>query len=133
MGWLKNLTGKKDDAEGAEGAAAGAEGAAADKPTREFERVKATGEMVRILGDGTRGTKYEVLDMSMGGFAAHGYDGNLKGNQYLEFEFYGTRDGKDVECDGFANVVRVKDGMLAVKYTPQPRLKRFMREYLDAK
>jgi hypothetical protein len=128
MGWLKNLTGKKDGE-----AAEGGDAAAKPKPEREFERVKASGETVRILGDGTRGTKYDVLDMSLGGFAATGYDGNLKGNQYLEFQFFGVQDGKDVECEGFANVVRVKDGMLAVKFTPQPRLKRFMREYLDSK
>jgi len=129
MGWLKNLTGKKDAAEGGDSAEAKAE----EGPKREFDRIEGTGETVRILGDGTRGTLYPLLDMSLGGFATSGYEGKLKGNQYLEFHFYGTKDGKDVECDGFANVVRVKDGMLAVKFTPQPRLKRFMREYIEAK
>jgi|GEM_PF-536497 len=132
MGWLKNLTGKKDTPPKTNGDGAPTDAKAEEGPKREFDRITGTGETVRILGDGTRGTIYELLDMSLGGFAATGYEGKLKGNQYLEFQFFGTKEGKDVEYDGFANVVRVKDGMLAVKFTPQPRLKRFMREYIEA-
>ena len=45
----------------------------------------------------------------------------------------GTMDGQPAEAEGFANVVRVKDEMLAAKFPPQPRLKAFLRDYIAAK
>ncbi len=110
------------------------EGGGDNKPPREHERYDAQGETMTLLQDsGADGKTYELLDVSMGGFAVRGYDGRLKGGQYFEFRFNGDMKGEDAKVDGFANIVRVKDGMLAAKFTPQPRLKTFFREYFANK
>ncbi|OHC76531.1 MAG: hypothetical protein A3G18_13240 [Rhodospirillales bacterium RIFCSPLOWO2_12_FULL_58_28] len=98
------------------------------KPVREHDRIEGKGEKVAILPSSKT---FNVLDFSMGGFCIKGYDGKLHGNQYLEFKFFGAKDGKDVKTEGFATVVRAKDDFLAVKFTPQPRLKQFFLDYLD--
>jgi len=123
MSWLKKITGG-DDSGGDKG----------DGPKRQHERVECDGETLSVLDDaGRSGPEYEVLDVSMGGFAVTGYDGNLRGNQYFEFKLMGDIKGEAVEATGFANVVRVKDGKLAAKFTPQPRLKNFLRDYFASK
>lgn len=105
-----------------------------DKPTREHERYEGQGETITVLQDsGADLGTYTLLDVSMGGFAVKGYEGRLKGGQYFEFRFNGDVKGETREVDGFANIVRVKDGMLAAKFTPQPRLKTFFREYFADK
>ena len=105
-----------------------------DKPVREHERYESQGETITMLQDsGTDGETYDLLDVSMGGFAIKGYDGRLKGGQYFEFRFNGEVNGEQMTVEGFANIVRVKEGMLATKFTPQPRLKTFFREYFASK
>lgn len=98
------------------------------KPTREHDRIEGKGEHVLILPSSKT---FNVLDFSLGGFCIKGYEGKLHGNQYLEFKFFGVKEGKDVKTEGFATVVRAKDGLLAVKFPPQPRLKQFFLDYLD--
>lgn len=98
------------------------------KPERQSERIEGKGERVAIL---PQNKTYEILDFSLGGFCLTGYDGTLKGNQYFEFKFLGNKNGDVVEAEGFANVVRAKDDLLACKFPPQPRLKRFMADYLN--
>ncbi len=117
MSWFKKITGGGDD-----------------KPQREFDRYTGTGETIEILIDNSgSGKAYDLLDVSLGGFAIKGYDGPLHGNQYFEFKFCGTTDGKPAEISGFANIVRVKEGMLAAKFTPQPRVKTFLRAYIASR
>jgi hypothetical protein len=131
MAWFSKLTGGKEKEEKPQEKA---EVAKPDAPQREFERFAGAGERVTMLQDGRAfGGSYEVRDLSLGGFAIGGYDGNLRGNQYFEFRFSCVKDGKPAEIDGFANVVRVKDGMLAAKYPPQPRLRAFVRDYLETR
>ena len=102
-------------------------------PQREHDRYAGKGEKVEILiNNAESGKPYELLDVSMGGFALTGYDGNLHGNQYFEFKFCGETKGTPAEITGFANIVRVKEGMLAAKFTPQPLLKTFFRDYIQA-
>lgn len=105
-----------------------------DKPQREHERYEGQGETITVLQDsGADMGTYNLLDVSMGGFALNGYEGRLKGGQYFEFRFNGDINGEEAKVDGFANIVRVKDGMLAAKFTPQPRLKTFFRDYFARK
>lgn len=105
-----------------------------DKPVRADERYESQGETITLLQDtGDEGESYQMLDVSMGGFAVKGYEGRLKGGQYFEFRFNGNLEGEDAKVDGFANIVRVKDGMLAAKFTPQPRIKTFFRDYFSKK
>lgn len=129
MSWLSKLTGGKP----------GEEKPAEEKPAeapaagtgREHERYQGKGERLRILEEpGPDPVGYELGDISMGGFRIVGYVGKLHGNQYVEFVLTAERDGKTVTCEGFANVVRVKDDFLAAKFTPQPRVKRFLEEVL---
>jgi len=104
-----------------------------DKPQREFDRVTGSGETVEILIDNSgSGKPYELLDVSLGGFAITGYEGKLHGNQYFEFKFCGKKKDEPAEITGFANIVRVKNGMLAAKFTPQPRVKSFLRKYINS-
>jgi len=117
MSWLKKITG-------------------GDKPQskspREFDRFPAQGETVAVgIDDAGRGPEFVLLDVSMGGFAVKGYEGRLHGNMYFEFKFIGDIAGEKAEVSGFANVVRVKDGMLAAKFTPQPKLRDFFRDYFE--
>jgi len=105
-----------------------------DKPPREFDRFTGSGETIEILIDNSgSGKPYDLLDVSLGGFAIKGYDGTLHGNQYFEFKFCGQKAGEPAEISGFANIVRVKEGMLAAKFTPQPRVKSFLRDYIQAR
>ncbi|NQV98658.1 MAG: hypothetical protein HQ483_03080 [Rhodospirillales bacterium] len=107
-------------------------GSKTDKPPREFDRYTGSGETVEILIDNSgSGKSYELLDVSFGGFAIKGYEGTLHGNQYFEFKFCGKNAKGPAEITGFANIVRVKDGMLAAKFTPQPRVKSFLRDYIN--
>lgn len=120
MGWFSKLT--------------GGDGGSGDKekPQREFDRYTGAGETIEILIDNSgSGKPYDLLDVSLGGFAISGYEGTLHGNQYFEFKFCGSRDDKPAEIAGFANIVRVKNGMLAAKFTPQPRVKTFLRDYIN--
>ncbi len=101
---------------------------------REFDRVRCDGETLTMIDEsGSDGLSYQLLDVSLGGFAVSGYEGSLHGNQYFEFRFNGELDGTVQQIEGFANVVRVKEGMLAAKFTPQPRIKAFFRDYIDRK
>ena len=101
---------------------------------REFDRVKCETEtMTMITESGSDGPSFKLLDVSLGGFALTGYEGPLHGNQYFEFRFNGDMHEDDVHIEGFANVVRVKDDFLAAKFTPQPRIKAFFRDYIDSK
>lgn len=103
-----------------------------DDNKREHVRHESKGEKVAMVNNGKASSRlYDLLDISIGGFCLTGYDGNLKGNQYFEFQLSAPIDGKDTKADGFATVVRVKDGKLAAKFTPQPRLKKFLRDYLE--
>ena len=105
-----------------------------DGPQREFERVRCEAETLTMITEsGSDGLTFQLLDVSLGGFAVTGYDGPLHGNQYFEFRFNGDLPGEDAQIEGFANVVRVKDGMLAAKFTPQPRIKAFFRDYIAKK
>lgn len=105
-----------------------------DKPPREFDRYTGSGETIEVLIDNSgSGKSYDLLDVSLGGFAIKGYDGPLHGNQYFEFKFCGQKNDAPAEITGFANIVRVKDGMLAAKFTPQPRVKSFLRDYIAAR
>lgn len=105
-----------------------------DAPQREHDRVKCDGETLTLIDEsGADADTYPLLDVSLGGFAVSGYEGRLHGNQYFEFRFNGELDGDTPQVEGFANVVRVKDGMLAAKFTPQPRIKAFFRDYIDRK
>jgi len=97
-------------------------------PDRDDERIEADGESVSILPSKE---KYEVVDYSLGGFCVKGYEGKLRGKQYLEFRFFGNKGGEEVKADGVATVIRVKDGELAVKFPPQPRLKIFLKDYAN--
>ncbi len=118
MGWFSKITGG---------------GEKKDKPEREFDRYTGTGETVEILVDNSgSGKPYELLDVSLGGFAIKGYEGTLHGNQYFEFKFCGRKLDAPAEISGFANIVRVKEGMLAAKFTPQPRIKAFLRDYINS-
>lgn len=120
MAWFK----KKNDGEEKPGGAA----------KREFDRYVCDGETICFLEDsGDGGPPYLALDISFGGFAIKGYDGNLHGNQYFEFRFTAEKDGEPHLIEGFGSVVRVKDGMLAAKFTPQPRLKNQIRDFIDSK
>ena len=116
MSWLKKFT--------------GADGQ--DRPQREFERVTCTTETIEILIDHSAksGTPFKLLDFSLGGFAITGYEGPLRGNKYFEFKFCGELDDEAVEIKGFANVVRVNGDFLAAKFTPQPALKKFLKNYI---
>jgi hypothetical protein len=117
MAWFKKSGDKKDSA-----------------PQREFDRVKCDGETLTLITEsGSDGLSYELLDVSLGGFAITGYEGPLHGNQYFEFRFNGEEKSGSATIEGFANVVRVKDGMLAAKFTPQPKIKAFFRDYIDQK
>jgi len=117
MSWLKKITGGDTKNE---------------KPKREFDRYAGQGEVVIVgVDDAGRGDEFPLLDVSHGGFAVKEYQGRLHGNMYFEFKFKGNIDGKSVDITGFANVVRVKDGMLAAKFPPQPKLKAFLRDYLE--
>ncbi len=119
MGWLSKLTGGGNDQE---------------KPQRQFDRYTGSGETIEILIDTSgSGKPYELLDVSLGGFAIKGYEGTLHGNQYFEFKFCGTTADGPAEITGFANIVRVKNGMLAAKFTPQPRVKSFLRDYISSR
>jgi len=119
MSWLKKITGG---------------GKTQDKPPREFDRISGQGETVAVgIDDAGRGPEFTLLDVSLGGFAVKGYDGRLHGNMYFEFRFIGEINGESAEISGFANVVRVKDGMLAAKFTPQPKLKTFFLNYFEKK
>ena len=116
MAWFK----KKEGGDGA--------------PQREFDRVKCDGETLTLITEsGSDGLSYTLLDVSLGGFAITGYEGPLHGNQYFEFRFNGETGKGVATIEGFANVVRVKDGMLAAKFTPQPKIKAFFRDYIDQK
>lgn len=86
-----------------------------------------------LIDNSGSGKSYELLDVSLGGFAITGYDGPLHGNQYFEFKFCGHLKDKPAEITGFANIVRVKEGMLAAKFTPQPRVKAFLRDYINGR
>ena len=126
MSWFSKLTGGKDEADKS----------AAPAPTnpREHERFAGSGERLLLCVDSTpTGEEFPIKDVSSGGFAVSGYNGPLKGNQYFEFRFMCQIEGAAREFDGITNVVRVKDGMLAAKFTPQPRIRTFMREYLASK
>ncbi len=117
MSWLKKITGGDNKQ---------------DKPQREFDRHPAQGETVAVgIDDAGRGPEFPLLDVSMGGFAVKDYEGRLHGNMYFEFRFIGSINGEVADVSGFANVIRVKNGMLAAKFTPQPRLKIFLRDYLE--
>ena len=98
------------------------------KPVRLHDRIKAEGEFVRIFPSNK---DYTLLDYSLGGFCVGNYDGRLKGNQYLEFKFHGQKDGEELKIEGVAAVVRAKGEMLAVKFPPQPKLKKFLRNYVE--
>lgn len=128
MAWFKK--GGDDKPEGAATA-----DAPAPAPTpggdREHARFVGKGERLMILqDDSSPGTEHDVADLSEGGFRISGYEGSHKGNQYFEFKLSVIIDGTTRETTGFANVVRVKDGFLAAKFTPQARLKQFLRDYL---
>lgn len=102
-----------------------------EKPQRQHDRVACDGETITIIWeDGGDGPSFPALDISLGGFAVSGYDGKLHGNQYFEFRFNGTIDEETASVEGFANVVRVKDGMLAAKFPSQPKLKAFIVNYI---
>ena len=116
MSFFSKLTGSKDKAKKQQ------------TQKRLHERVQSKGEFVRILPSRK---DYQLLDYSLGGFCIGNYDGRLKGNQYLEFKFCGLKDGEDVNVEGVAAVVRAKDELLAVKFPPQPKLKKFLRNYID--
>jgi hypothetical protein len=119
MAWFK----KKNDGAKADGAV-----------NREHDRVRCDSEtMTMITESGSDGLDYVLLDVSLGGFAMTGYEGPLHGNQYFEFRFNGELDNSETKVEGFATVVRVKDGMLAAKFTPQPRIKAYFRDYIDRK
>lgn len=134
MSWFSKITGGKEKEEEKPATAAAEAPKPAAAPDREFQRFAGAGERVTLLQNGAvYGAVYEVKDLSLGGFSVGGYEGTLRGNQYFEFRFSCTKDGKTAEIDGFANVVRVKDGMLAAKYPPQPRLKAFIRDYLETR
>lgn len=99
---------------------------------RVHERFPANGERVTMLRDG-RATQhaFDLQDMSEGGFCLKGYDGEMKAGQYFEFRLTGAPDRGAPEADGFATVVRgFGEDKLACKFPPQPRLKKFMRDYL---
>ncbi|MBT6094769.1 MAG: PilZ domain-containing protein [Rhodospirillaceae bacterium] len=101
---------------------------------RQHDRVQCDGEVLTLITEsGSDGLSFELLDVSLGGFAITGYEGPLHGNQYFEFRFNGELGSGEVTIEGFANVVRVKNGMLAAKFTPQPKIKAFFRNYIDLK
>ncbi len=101
------------------------------QPERAHDRVECHGETISIIWEaGGDGPSYPALDISLGGFAVSGYDGNLHGNQYFEFRFNGSLNNEEASVEGFANVVRVKNGMLAAKFPTQPRLKAFITNYI---
>ncbi len=105
-----------------------------DGPQREFERIRCEDETMTLLTEsGSDGATFGLLDVSLGGFAITGYEGPLHGNQYFEFRFNGDLSGDTQHIEGFATVVRVKEGMLAAKFTPQPRIKAFFRDYIAKK
>ena len=122
MSWFSKLKG--GDAKGDGGKDAGSE-----TNVREHERVIGVEATVAIL-DHNVNVRYAVADVSEGGFRLSGYDGILKGNQYFEFRLFGSLNGENVEVDAIANVVRVKDGFLAAKFPPQPRLRTFLRDFI---
>jgi hypothetical protein len=95
---------------------------------REFERVAAAESTVTIL---STGKTYPVNDISLGGLSINGYDGQLHSNQYFQFKFVGVKNGRPVEAEGMATVVRVKNDHLAAKFPPQPRLRSFLRDFFD--
>jgi hypothetical protein len=119
MSWLKKITGGDKSKKA---------------PPREFDRMASQGETVSVgVDDLGRGPEYQLLDVSLGGFAVKGYEGRLHGNMYFEFKFNGKIDEEAAEIMGFANVVRVKDGMLAAKFPPQPKLKAFFINYFESR
>lgn len=123
MGWFSK---KKEDAAPADAAKP------AGEQQREFQRYEGQGERVILVGDRACPKEgYELRDVSLGGLAINKYDGALRGGQYLEFRLTVEKDGKSKTAEGFANVVRVTDTFLACKFPPQPKLKKFLREYLN--
>ncbi len=117
MAWFKKSGGKADGAK-----------------QREHDRVSCDGETLTLITEsGSDGLSFKLLDVSLGGFAITGYEGPLHGNQYFEFRFNGELGDGIATIEGFANVVRVKEGMLAAKFTPQPKIKAFFRNYIDMK
>lgn len=130
MAWFKKSEDDKPASAVAEAPAPAP--AAAPGSGREHARFVGKGERLMILqDDSSPGPEYEIADLSEGGCRISGYDGSHKGNQYFEFKLSVIVDGATRETIGFANVVRVKDGFLAAKFTPQARLKQFLRDYLD--
>jgi len=118
MSWFKKLTG-------------GGDGKKPDgKAARQFDRYKGQGEKIAIgVDDMGRGPTYNLLDVSLGGFAVNGYEGRLRGGQYVEFNFIGELEGQPAEIMGFANVVKVKGDMLCAQFKGPPRLKGFFENY----
>lgn len=121
MGWFK----RKDTPEGGKGSVE-------QQPQRQHERYEGKGEKVLLIGDRSCPKEgYALRDVSLGGLAINDYGGALRGGQYLEFRLTVNMDGNDKKVEGFGNVVRVTDTFLACKFPPQPRLKKFLREYLN--
>ena len=120
MGLFDKITGKGDG----------------DKPKggnqRAHERHPAQGERVTMLNNGKATDQgYELVDISEGGFCLGGYEGKMRSGQYFEFRLTGAPDKGAPEAEGFAEIVRVFDTKAACKFPPQPRLKKFLRDYLD--
>ena len=105
----------------------------ADKPQnqRAHERYAGQGETVTMLRDGRATSKvFDLVDVSEGGFCISGVEDPMKSGQYFEFRLTGLNEKGKPEADGFATVVRAFDSKLACKFPPQPRLKKFLRDYL---
>lgn len=115
MAWFKKKGGEEDN-------------------RRQEDRFEATGETVNfLLTDGSPGVEFTLTDISVGGFRVDKYQGPLTGGQYFEMRFVGELDGKKVTFDAFATCVRVTEVFMAAQFTPQPKVKTFLRDYLARK
>ena len=99
-----------------------------DGDGREHERIRLQDEKVRIYGE-----EFPLGDLSLGGMCVNDYaDDATKVNQYFEFVIEVQKDGKSEEYRGHAQVARLGDDFMGVKFTkPQPELEFSVSRYLE--
>jgi len=99
-----------------------------DDGGREHERFRASDEKVRIYGE-----EFPLGDLSMGGMCVNDYnDDATKVNQYFEFVIEVHKEGETEEYRGHAQVARLGDDFMGVKFTkPQPELEFSVTRYLE--